>query len=92
MRIETSDFEKTATREELQEAIVFYKDNIQRLGRKYEEILLNEFPYLGTKKTHSYEIKYCSNCQEEHYLNNGDCNECGQLYWDNYTIYGNGID
>jgi len=75
MRTELSDFEKTATREELQQEILTFQNALQRLGRKYENIL-NDWPHRF--KEH-HEIKYCSDCQEEHYFNGGECNECGQL-------------
>ena len=84
MSTKLTSFEEDASKQELQESILSYKKTLQRLGKKYEEMLLNTFPYLGRNKSHKHEIKFCVFCQEEHYLSNGDCNECGRFLLDPY--------
>jgi len=44
------------------------------------------------KEKRNHGIKYCVYCKEDQLINEyGDCPKCNIFWYDNYSIYGNGI-
>ena len=80
-KINLTPFERDATREQLQEEVLTIRHAMQKLGRRFEKVLLEEWPYHGTKDRYIPLIRYCTICKEDHLVNPyGECNECKTLH------------